>query len=93
MQTVDADAAGSAAARPAQAPGGLQVARWGCGALGRHLRSLTLFFLRVCRQKRSMGLTLAEDQLSRLDSEPGKELSDRECSCAEHILSKIEDVL
>uniref|UniRef100_H3BVY5 Rho guanine nucleotide exchange factor (GEF) 12b n=1 Tax=Tetraodon nigroviridis TaxID=99883 RepID=H3BVY5_TETNG len=45
------------------------------------------------RQKRSMGLTLAEDELSRLDSEPGKELSDRECSCAEHILSKIEDIL
>lgn len=40
-----------------------------------------------------MGLTLAEDELSRLDSEPGKELSDRECSCAELILSKIEDIL
>lgn len=49
--------------------------------------------MRICRQKRSMGLTLAEDELSRLDSEPGKEVSDRECSCAEHILSKIEDIL
>lgn len=48
---------------------------------------------RVCRQKRSMGLTLAEDELSRLDSEPGKEVSDRELSCAEHVLSKIEDIL
>ncbi|XP_011609543.2 rho guanine nucleotide exchange factor 12-like isoform X1 [Takifugu rubripes] len=45
------------------------------------------------RQKRSMGLTLAEDELSRLDAEPGKEVLDRECSCAEHILSKIEDIL
>lgn len=47
----------------------------------------------MCRQKRSMGLTLAEDELSRLDAEPGKEVLDRECSCAEHILSKIEDIL
>lgn len=47
----------------------------------------------ACRQKRSMGLTLAEDELSRLDTEPGRELSDRELSCAEHLLSKIEDLL
>lgn len=40
-----------------------------------------------------MGLTLAEDELSRLDSEAAKEASDKECSCAEHVLSKIEDVL
>ncbi|KAM6907913.1 rho guanine nucleotide exchange factor 12-like [Xenentodon cancila] len=47
------------------------------------------------RQKRSMGLTLAEDELSKLDSEGGKDqqLLDKECSCAEHILSKIEDIL
>ncbi|XP_041807971.1 rho guanine nucleotide exchange factor 12-like isoform X3 [Chelmon rostratus] len=45
------------------------------------------------RQKRSMGLTLAEDELSKLDSEQGKEALEKECSCAEHILSKIEDIL
>ncbi|KAM3601444.1 uncharacterized protein V6R79_013030 [Siganus canaliculatus] len=39
------------------------------------------------RQKRSMGLTLAEDELSKLDS------LEKECSCAEHILTKIEDIL
>ncbi|XP_047463106.1 rho guanine nucleotide exchange factor 12-like isoform X2 [Mugil cephalus] len=42
------------------------------------------------RQKRSMGLTLAEDELSKLESEQATE---KECSCAEHILSKIEDIL
>ncbi|KAM9348328.1 rho guanine nucleotide exchange factor 12-like [Symphorus nematophorus] len=45
------------------------------------------------RQKRSMGLTLAEDELSKLDAEQGKEAMEKECSCAEHILSKIEDIL
>ncbi|KAM9781338.1 rho guanine nucleotide exchange factor 12 isoform X2 [Syngnathus typhle] len=47
------------------------------------------------RQKRSMGLTLAEDELSRLDADAGKEPPawERECSCAEHILVKIEDIL
>ncbi|KAM7397600.1 hypothetical protein PAMA_005756 [Pampus argenteus] len=47
------------------------------------------------RQKRSMGLTLAEDELSKLDSERGKDQQalEKECSCAEHILSKIEDIL
>lgn len=47
------------------------------------------------RQKRSMGLTLAEDELSKLDSERGKDQSalEKECSCAEHILAKIEDIL
>uniref|UniRef100_A0A665U9A7 Rho guanine nucleotide exchange factor (GEF) 12b n=1 Tax=Echeneis naucrates TaxID=173247 RepID=A0A665U9A7_ECHNA len=47
------------------------------------------------RQKRSMGLTLAEDELSKLDVERGKDqqASEKECSCAEHIISKIEDVL
>ncbi|XP_024119708.1 rho guanine nucleotide exchange factor 12 isoform X1 [Oryzias melastigma] len=47
------------------------------------------------RQKRSMGLTLAEDELSRLDSEREKEQPtlEKECSCAERILSKIEDIL
>uniref|UniRef100_UPI0037E7B79D rho guanine nucleotide exchange factor 12 isoform X2 n=1 Tax=Semicossyphus pulcher TaxID=241346 RepID=UPI0037E7B79D len=47
------------------------------------------------RQKRSMGLTLAVDELSKLDSERGEnqQASEKECSCAEHILSKIEDIL
>ncbi|XP_071388987.1 rho guanine nucleotide exchange factor 12-like [Centroberyx affinis] len=47
------------------------------------------------RQKRSMGLTLAEEELSKLDSEKGKDQMalERECSCAEHIMSKIEDIL
>ncbi|XP_037604893.1 rho guanine nucleotide exchange factor 12-like isoform X1 [Sebastes umbrosus] len=47
------------------------------------------------RQKRSMGMTLAEDELSKLDSEGGKDQQalEKECSCAEHILSKIEDIL
>ncbi|XP_051257370.1 rho guanine nucleotide exchange factor 12 isoform X3 [Dicentrarchus labrax] len=45
------------------------------------------------RQKRSMGLTLAEDELSKLDLEQGKEALEKECSCAEHILSKIDDIL
>ncbi|XP_044077360.1 rho guanine nucleotide exchange factor 12-like isoform X2 [Siniperca chuatsi] len=47
------------------------------------------------RQKRSMGLTLAEDELSKLDSEQGKDQQalEKECSCAEHILSKIDDIL
>ncbi|XP_069002013.1 rho guanine nucleotide exchange factor 12 isoform X3 [Embiotoca jacksoni] len=47
------------------------------------------------RHKRSMGLTLAEDELSKLDSEGGKEQQavEKECSCAEHVLSKIEDIL
>ncbi|XP_072230738.1 rho guanine nucleotide exchange factor 12-like isoform X2 [Leuresthes tenuis] len=47
------------------------------------------------RQKRSMGLTLAEDELSKLDSDQGKDQQalEKECSCAEHILSKIEDIL
>lgn len=53
----------------------------------------SVWLMWMCRQKRSMGLTLAEDELSRLDAEPGKEVLDRECSCAEHILSKIEDIL
>ncbi|XP_059207320.1 rho guanine nucleotide exchange factor 12-like isoform X2 [Centropristis striata] len=47
------------------------------------------------RQKRSMGLTLAEDELSKLDSEGERDQQavEKECSCAEHILSKIEDIL
>ncbi|XP_051965821.1 rho guanine nucleotide exchange factor 12 isoform X2 [Xyrauchen texanus] len=42
------------------------------------------------RQKRSMGLTVAEVELSRLDSELDLE---KERSCAENILSKIDDIL
>uniref|UniRef100_A0A8D3D6B7 Rho guanine nucleotide exchange factor 12-like n=1 Tax=Scophthalmus maximus TaxID=52904 RepID=A0A8D3D6B7_SCOMX len=47
------------------------------------------------RQKRSMGLTLAEDELCKLDVERGKDQPalEKECSCAEHIISKIEDIL
>ncbi|XP_051903574.1 rho guanine nucleotide exchange factor 12-like [Hippocampus zosterae] len=47
------------------------------------------------RHKRSMGLTLAEDELSRLDADAGEDplAWERQCSCAEHILAKIEDVL
>ncbi|KAF7644721.1 hypothetical protein LDENG_00217060, partial [Lucifuga dentata] len=47
------------------------------------------------RQKRSMGLTLAEDELCKLDSERQKDqaVQEREYSCAEHIISKIEDIL
>lgn len=49
----------------------------------------------VSRQKRSMGLTLAEDELSKIDIEQGKDQQalEKECLCAEHILSKIEDIL
>uniref|UniRef100_A0A671NAN1 Rho guanine nucleotide exchange factor (GEF) 12a n=1 Tax=Sinocyclocheilus anshuiensis TaxID=1608454 RepID=A0A671NAN1_9TELE len=43
------------------------------------------------RQKRSMGLTLADVELSRLDSQ--QLAVERERSCAENILSKIDDVL
>ncbi|CAM4553025.1 unnamed protein product [Leuciscus chuanchicus] len=43
------------------------------------------------RQKRSMGLTLADVELSRLDSE--QPALERERSCAENILSKIDDIL
>uniref|UniRef100_A0A8C9T5Q7 Rho guanine nucleotide exchange factor 12 n=1 Tax=Scleropages formosus TaxID=113540 RepID=A0A8C9T5Q7_SCLFO len=47
------------------------------------------------RQKRSMGLTLAEGELARLDTERvrSRVALERERSCAEHIISKIEDVL
>ena len=42
-----------------------------------------------------MGLTLAEDELSKLDVDGGKDQQglEKECSCAEHIISKIEDIL
>nr|XP_023672049.1 rho guanine nucleotide exchange factor 12 isoform X3 [Paramormyrops kingsleyae] len=47
------------------------------------------------RQKRNMGLTLAEGELNRLDTERvrSRVALDRERSCAEQIISKIEDVL
>ncbi|KAM4885524.1 rho guanine nucleotide exchange factor 12 isoform 2-T4 [Sylvia borin] len=47
------------------------------------------------RQKRSMGLTLAEGELSRLDAERLRDRNavERERSCAEQILAKIEEVL
>uniref|UniRef100_A0A671NWB9 Rho guanine nucleotide exchange factor 12-like n=1 Tax=Sinocyclocheilus anshuiensis TaxID=1608454 RepID=A0A671NWB9_9TELE len=47
------------------------------------------------RHKRSMGLTLAEADLARLDTERMRDrvALEKERSCAEHIISKIEDVL
>ncbi|XP_066514756.1 rho guanine nucleotide exchange factor 12 isoform X3 [Hoplias malabaricus] len=47
------------------------------------------------RQKRSMGLTLAEADLTRLDTERVRDrvALERERSCAEQIILKIEDVL
>ncbi|XP_058239842.1 rho guanine nucleotide exchange factor 12 isoform X1 [Hemibagrus wyckioides] len=47
------------------------------------------------RQKRSMGLTLAEAELSRLDTERVRDrvAMERERSCSEHIISKINEVL
>ncbi|XP_053086248.1 rho guanine nucleotide exchange factor 12 isoform X2 [Pangasianodon hypophthalmus] len=47
------------------------------------------------RQKRSMGLTLAEAELSRLDTERVRDrvALERERSCSEHIISKINEVL
>ncbi|XP_048839065.1 rho guanine nucleotide exchange factor 12-like isoform X2 [Brienomyrus brachyistius] len=47
------------------------------------------------RQKRNMGLTLAEGELTRLDTERvrSRVALERERSCAEQIISKIEDVL
>jgi len=49
----------------------------------------------IDRQKRSMGLTLADAELSRLEveRERGGRAPDREAVCAEHILAKIEDIL
>uniref|UniRef100_A0A671QAP0 Rho guanine nucleotide exchange factor 12-like n=1 Tax=Sinocyclocheilus anshuiensis TaxID=1608454 RepID=A0A671QAP0_9TELE len=45
------------------------------------------------RHKRSMGLTLAEAELARLDTERMRDrvALEKERSCAEHIISKIED--
>ncbi|KAJ8368212.1 hypothetical protein SKAU_G00082400 [Synaphobranchus kaupii] len=47
------------------------------------------------RQKRSMGLTLADGELIKLDTERLRDRAalDRERSCAEQIISKIEEVL
>ncbi|XP_077162904.1 rho guanine nucleotide exchange factor 12 isoform X3 [Paroedura picta] len=47
------------------------------------------------RQKRSMGLTLAEGELTRLDAERFRDraMLERERTCAEQILTKIEEVL
>uniref|UniRef100_A0A8C2A4F6 Rho guanine nucleotide exchange factor (GEF) 12b n=1 Tax=Cyprinus carpio TaxID=7962 RepID=A0A8C2A4F6_CYPCA len=47
------------------------------------------------KHKRSMGLTLAEAELARLDTERMRDrvALEKERSCAEHIISKIEDVL
>lgn len=48
-----------------------------------------------CRQKRSMGLTLAESELTKLDVERDKDrvTLERERACAEQIVAKIEEVL
>ncbi|KAI5620817.1 rho guanine nucleotide exchange factor 12 isoform X3 [Silurus asotus] len=47
------------------------------------------------RHKHSMGLTLAEEELARLDTEQLKDATalERERSCAENILTKIDDIL
>ncbi|XP_075046770.1 rho guanine nucleotide exchange factor 12 isoform X2 [Mixophyes fleayi] len=47
------------------------------------------------RQKRNMGLTLAESELTKLDAERSRERStlEKERTCAEPILQKIEEVL
>ncbi|XP_048199958.1 rho guanine nucleotide exchange factor 12 isoform X2 [Perognathus longimembris pacificus] len=47
------------------------------------------------RQKRSMGLTLAESELTRLDAERDKDrlALEKERACAEQIVAKIEEVL
>ncbi|XP_069039111.1 rho guanine nucleotide exchange factor 12 isoform X2 [Lepisosteus oculatus] len=47
------------------------------------------------RQKRSMGLTVAENDLTKLDTERMRDrvALEKERTCAEHIISKIEDVL
>ncbi|XP_060743834.1 rho guanine nucleotide exchange factor 12 isoform X2 [Tachysurus vachellii] len=47
------------------------------------------------RQKHSMGLTLAEAELAHLDTEQVKDATamERERSCAENILTKIDDIL
>ncbi|NXO48852.1 ARHGC factor, partial [Aramus guarauna] len=47
------------------------------------------------RQKRSMGLTLAEGELTRLDAERVRDRNtmEKERSCAEQIIAKIEEVL
>ncbi|XP_007954101.1 rho guanine nucleotide exchange factor 12 [Orycteropus afer afer] len=47
------------------------------------------------RQKRSMGLTLAESELTKLDAERDKDrvTLEKERACAEHIVAKIEEVL
>ncbi|XP_037361358.1 rho guanine nucleotide exchange factor 12 isoform X2 [Talpa occidentalis] len=47
------------------------------------------------RQKRSMGLTLAESELTKLDAERDKDRAtlDKERACAEQIVAKIEEVL
>lgn len=52
-------------------------------------------FLCTRRQKRSMGLTVAEVELSRLDQERVRDrvTLERERSYAENIITKIEDVL
>ncbi len=49
----------------------------------------------TCRQKRSMGLTVAEMELARLDQERVRDrvTLERERSYAENIVAKIEDIL
>lgn len=53
--------------------------------------SLYSFF----RQKRSMGLTLAEGELTKLDAERVRDRNavEKERACAEQIIAKIEEVL
>lgn len=54
-----------------------------------------LLFPYVFRQKRSMGLTMAEGELAKLDAERFRDRStlEKERACAEQIITKIEEVL
>lgn len=56
-----------------------------------NLRNFSIPF----RQKRSMGLTLAESELTKLDVERDKDrvTLEKERACAEQIVAKIEEVL
>ncbi|XP_025963980.2 rho guanine nucleotide exchange factor 12 isoform X1 [Dromaius novaehollandiae] len=58
-----------------------------CPEVQRHLEDF--------RQKRSMGLTLAEGELTKLDAERVRDRNavERERACAEQIIAKIEEVL
>ena len=56
---------------------------------------ILLVYVCTSRQKRSMGLTVAEVELARLDQERIRDrvTQERERSYAENIITKIEDIL